>query len=114
MYPSGSWHGFWEQAGFGRQPMAAFKLHFRDGAIAGRGVDVIGPFRFLGRYDGRTGRVRMTKQYLGNHTVEYEGDPDGEGCIGGTWRIGTDWCGPFRIRPVLPKPTGDEPIQQIR
>jgi hypothetical protein len=113
MYPSGTWHGFWEQSVYGRQPMTAFKLHFQSGVVSGRGVDVVGPFTFRGTYDEKTGRVRMTKQYVGRHSVEYDGTPDGEGCIGGTWWIGEDWKGAFRLKPELPKPTGDEPILEI-
>ena len=65
----------------------------------------------------KTGRVLMVKQYLGKHSVRYTGEPDGEGSIQGTWEITTAFGvqnGTFLLRPVLRKPTGDEPIQEIR
>ncbi|MFO0850807.1 MAG: hypothetical protein U0871_19965 [Gemmataceae bacterium] len=121
MYPSGRWRGFWEQKGFGKQPMEAFELHFDDGRVTGGGVDVIGRFTFSGRYGLRTGEIRLVKQYVGKHRVEYDGHPDGEGCIGGTWTIrqslmGQEFMtsGPFLLTPDLPRPTGDEPIYEIR
>ena len=117
MYPSGRWDGFWVQEFYGRQPMREFELHFEDGNITGGGKDVVGRFRFSGAYDVKTGRVLMVKQYLGKHSVRYTGEPDGEGSIQGTWEITTAFGvqnGTFLLRPVLRKPTGDEPIQEIR
>ena len=116
MYPSGRWEGFWVQDGFGRQPMRAFELHFANGSISGGGIDVVGRFTFSGAYDVQTGRVLMVKQYLGKHAVQYTGNPDGEGSIQGTWVIdlrGTRLTGSFLLRPVLRRPTGDEPIQEV-
>jgi hypothetical protein len=113
MFPSGVWQGFWVQASFGRQPMEGFRLDFRNGLITGQGRDVVGRFTFAGRYDERTGHVRMVKRYAA-HQVEYDGMPDGEGSIAGTWRIGDAYSGPFLLRPSLPRPRGDEPIQEIR
>lgn len=113
MYPSGRREGFWVQKEFGRQPMHEFVLNFRDGDITGHGTDLIGEFTFAGAYDVQTGRVLMVKQYHGRHVVRYAGDPDGEGCIQGTWNIGDTWTGPFLLRPVLRRPRGDEPIQSI-
>ena len=114
MYPSGRWDGFWEQPAFGRQAMTPFFLRFEDGTVAGEGKDIIGKFAFTGRYESATGAVRLVKQYLGKHQVAYEGRPDGEGSILGTWSIGADWTGPFLIRPVMARPRGDEPIHEIR
>lgn len=114
MFPSGVWRGFWVQDRFGRQEMEAFELHFRDGEVTGHGRDVVGRFVFHGEYDERTGHVRMTKQYLGKHQVFYDGRPDGEGSILGKWTISPEWSGPFRLHPDVPRPTGDEPIYEIR
>ena len=61
----------------------------------------------------RTGEVVMMKQYVGRHRVLYRGAPDGEGCIQGTWSIGDNWTGPFLMRPVIGRPRGDEPIQDV-
>ena len=117
MYPSGRWEGFWVQDFYGRQPMREFELCFApDGNISGSGKDVVGRFTFSGAYDTQTGRVLMVKQYIGKHAVRYAGDPDGEGSIQGTWEInhhGVALRGTFLLRPVVRKPTGDEPIQEI-
>jgi hypothetical protein len=114
MYPSGRWEGFWVQEYYGRQTMREFLLGFSSGNITGRGSDVIGRFNISGAYDIQTGHVLMVKQYIGKHMVRYVGDPDGEGCIQGTWSIGPDWSGPFLLRPVVPKASGNEPIAEIK
>ena len=121
MYPSGTWRGFWEQRAFGRQEMSAFELHFRpDGQARGQGIDMVGPFTFAGSADPATGRATLVKQYLGKHSVRHVGQPDGEGCISGTWTIdirsGTSNfqdTGGFLMKPDLPPPTGDEPIVRL-
>ena len=118
MYPSGVWRGFWQQKEFGRQPMEDFRLAFRDGIVTGSGTDVIGPFVFRGEYNTQTGRVSMMKQYLGRHRVLYDGHPDGEGCIGGTWSIpgvGDVYTGPFLLRPVIDggAAAGDDEFTEI-
>lgn len=113
MYPSGAWDGFWVQKHCGRQAMTTFTLHFAEGRVTGRGKDMVGRFTFGGEYDESTGAVRMVKHYLDKHQVLYVGQPDGEGSIQGTWWIGEFCTGPFLIRPILGKPRGDEPIQEI-
>ena len=117
MYPSGRWEGFWVQEHYGRQSMRAFELHFADGTITGGGKDIVGRFTFTGAYDTKTGRVLMVKQYVGKHAVRYTGEPDGEGSIQGTWEItylGMRSTGTFLLRPVIRRPAGDEPIQEIK
>ena len=121
MYPSGTWRGFWEQRAFGRQEMSAFELHFRpNGEARGQGLDMVGPFTFAGSVFPVTGHVTLVKQYLGKHSVKYVGQPDGEGCILGTWTINlragdTNFqdTGSFLMKPDLPPPTGDEPIVRL-
>jgi hypothetical protein len=113
MYPSGKWEGFWVQELWGRQSMRAFELHFRNGEITGGGRDVVGTFTFAGQCDPHTGRVVMVKQYHLKHRVMYDGMPDGEGSIVGTWSIGPDWTGSFLLRPVVAKPTADAPIRDL-
>lgn len=111
MYPSGPWKGFWQQELWGRQPMERFELAFLPtGDVRGQGADVIGAFAFTGRFDPTTGEMRMTKRYVGKHTVEYVGRGDGEGRIVGTWNISDVWKGPFSMNPVV---RGDEPIEEI-
>lgn len=115
IYPSGQWEGFWEQRPLGRQRMRQFELHFRDtGEVVGYGIDLVGRFTMCGTWDSSSGRVRIVKHYLGQHDVLYVGQPDGEGCIAGTWWIGPDQSGPFLLRPVSLRPRGDEPIEEIR
>jgi len=116
MYPSGRWDGFWVQEHYGRQSMREFELRFENGTISGGGKDIVGRFTFSGAFDLQTGRVLMVKQYVGKHAVRYVGEPDGEGSIQGTWEITTRagvLRGPSLLRPVLRKPTGQEPIQEI-
>ncbi len=112
MYPSGRWDGFWVQSHCGRQAMSAFALRFADGRATGEGRDRVGVFTFEGEYHETTGAVRLVKQYIGKHQVLYVGQPDGEGSIAGTWYLVGD-SGPFLMRPVVAKPSGDEPIQEI-
>jgi hypothetical protein len=97
----------------GQQPMTPFRLRFDAGQVSGDGKDVVGRFTFAGEYDAKTGRIILVKQYLGKHRVLYEGGPDGEGCIQGTWSIGQFHTGPFRMRPAARKVSGEEPIQEI-
>ena len=78
--------GWWEQSGYGRQPMERLQLSFDEGQVSGTGVDIIGPFQFAGRLEA--GNVALVKQYLGRHHVEYVGVFDGEGTLRGTWHIG--------------------------
>jgi hypothetical protein len=116
MYPSGRWEGFWVQEHYGRQPMREFELRFADGNVTGNGKDIVGRFTFTGAYDVNDGRVLMVKQYIGKHAVRYAGEPDGEGSIQGTWEItflGVNSTGTFLLRPVVKRPTGDEPISEI-
>jgi len=112
VYPSGQWEGFWVQEQFGCQPMTAFTLAFLSGEITGGGKDIIGRFTFTGSYDIRSGEIVMMKQYIGKHRVLYQGNPDGEGCIQGTWSIGGT-SGGFLLRPAVPRPRGDEPVQEM-
>jgi hypothetical protein len=112
MYPSGSWRGYWEQAGWGRQAMTDLELRFTGGLIEGEGRDVIGPFTFHGTYDER-GNVRLVKQYVGRHQVEYLGTYDGEGTIFGRWSIGELWSGPFALSPLRGPVAPDAPIEPL-
>jgi hypothetical protein len=112
MFPSGAWRGYWEQQGFGRQPMHELVLRFEDGRVEGKGVDCVGRFTFSGRYD-ESGRVVLTKQYLRRHSVRYEGTYDGEGTIYGRWTIDPYWSGPFALSPVRRRPPPDAPIESL-
>jgi hypothetical protein len=86
--------GWWEQRYHGRETMHHLVLHFAGERITGSGEDIIGPFTFEGTLDA-TGRVRLHKQYLGQHGVEYLGQYDGEGAFAGEWVVWFDrgpWC----------------------
>ena len=78
--------GWWEQAGYGRQPMNNLHLRMHNGVIAGEGTDVIRPFEFKGTI-ASNGQVEMSKHYEDRHTVLYLGRYDGEGTMFGEWHI---------------------------
>lgn len=79
--------GWWQQEGFGRQPMENLELVFHGARIEGSGVDIIAPFELSGtlRTDGT---VEILKKYEYRHSVVYVGRYDGEGTLYGTWAIG--------------------------
>ena len=79
-----SCEGWWEQDGFGRQPMQQLCLSFEGGKLQGSGEDMIGPFTLSGELGEA---VVIVKQYLGKHRVDYVGRYDGEGTFWGTWHI---------------------------
>jgi hypothetical protein len=112
MFPSGSWRGYWEQLGWGRQPMHNLVLRFRGGAVQGEGTDCVGRFTFRGEYDDQ-GTVTLVKQYVGRHQVLYQGTHDGEGTIFGRWSIGELWSGPFALRAADFHVPADTPIAVI-
>ena len=117
MSPSGAWRGFWQQEGYGRQPMEEFQLVFAGGEVRGRGIDVIGPFTIRGECEA-DGTIAFVKQYLAKHAVIYRGQSDGEGSILGTWCIENDifgvvYKGPFLMQPARPVIPNDLPISDI-
>jgi hypothetical protein len=112
MYLSGSWRGYWEQRGFGRQPMHDLTLNFHDGRVEGSGVDIVGPFTFAGTYEDQ-GKILLTKQYLGAHRVKYRGIYDGEGTIHGTWSIPPYDSGPFAMSLIEQSAVADVPVIRI-
>ncbi len=112
MYPSGVWRGYWEQAGYGRQPMTDFLLRFANGEVEGCGRDIVGRFLFTGTYDSN-GNVTLVKQYLGRHQVIYRGRYDGEGTIHGIWSIEPFWQGTFALSPVWDRDVTTQPIDEI-
>ena len=91
------WTGYWEQEGMGRQPMEDMALRFDNGKIHGQGRDIIGRFTFAGRMEP-DGRVLLSKQYVGQHSVLYQGQYDGEGTILGQWSIGLWDRGDFLLQ----------------
>lgn len=112
MYPSGRWRGYWEQNTWGRQEMHDLVLRFENDRVSGHGVDVIGSFIFAGTYDAQ-GFMTLTKQYVGQHDVLYQGRYDGEGTILGFWSIGELYRGPFALSPEEFKIPVGAPILSI-
>lgn len=106
--------GWWEEVGYGRQPMHQLRLRISGGKITGSGTDIIGPFTFTGTI-GEGGTVAMIKQYVGQHQVDYLGTYDGEGSMFGEWRIGPfkdRWAITFK-RAATPGDTAEVGVQEI-
>lgn len=78
--------GWWEQRGYGRQPMRNLRLTIAGTQISGTGMDIVGPFTVTGLLDKE--RVMIKKRYVGRHAVDYFGVYDGEGTLSGEWRMG--------------------------
>jgi hypothetical protein len=78
--------GWWEQAGYGRQPMEQLRIEFDGGHIHGSGADIIRLFTLTGTIED--GKVTIVKRYLGQYSVDYLSTYDGEGTMHGMWRIG--------------------------
>jgi hypothetical protein len=78
--------GWWEQVFHGRQRMESLHLTVDGGAVDGLGTDIIGPFTLHGLLTA-DGRVSIEKDYLGRHSVRYEGQHDGEGRMWGLWAL---------------------------
>ena len=89
--------GWWEQPGYGRQPMERLQLSFDEQEVSGSGFDIVGLFEFSGRIEN--GNVALVKKYLDKHCVDYVGTIDGEGTLHGTWHI-DGWQGPWLIKIV--------------
>ncbi len=111
-YPSGRWQGYWEQTHFGRQLMHDLELHFHLSDVEGHGHDIVGPFVIRGRYDD-SGCVAFQKQYVGQHSVTYRGQYDGEGTIFGEWTIHDIHSGTFALRREKFTVSADAPILDI-
>lgn len=79
--------GWWEQAGYGRQPMRQLHLTVARRRVEGWGTDVIGSFTIRGEIDDDAAVV-LRKRYDGRHEVRYEGRTDGEGRMWGRWTCG--------------------------
>lgn len=107
-FPSGRWVGFWLQPPLrGRQYMNPLHLSFAAGRVTGHGSDCIGDFELNGSYNLQDGRCLIVKQYLGAHSVKYDGCNQNDGLwIWGTWEIGTRYRGGFHLWPWgQPDPT---------
>lgn len=89
------WEGWYEQHGQ-RQPMKFDNMHIGlNGVIEGSGSDTVGSFRIFGQVT-RHGSVNFTKQYIGKHSVAYQGVIQ-DSKMSGNWRIG-NYSGNFEIK----------------
>lgn len=90
--------GWWEQEGYGRQPMTELVIDFVDGRLSGSGTDIVGDFDLIGSIEGD--QIAIQKHYIGAHTIDYFGTTDGEGVFFGQWSsfgmIGGNWSIRFR------------------
>jgi hypothetical protein len=73
-------------------------LGFRNGRIHGTGMDGIGEFIITGTYSSATLECSWRKEYIGMHTVVYEGYAEKVG-IWGLWKLAIE-SGGFHIWPV--------------
>ncbi|MEZ6137789.1 MAG: hypothetical protein R3C53_23120 [Pirellulaceae bacterium] len=103
--------GWWQQAGFGRQPMHELVLSFTGDRIHGGGIDIVAPFELEGRVR-KDGSVEIIKQYIGLHKVIYVGQYDGEGTLYGTWDI-NGHQGKWSIKLLHPAGANDLTIQEV-
>ena len=105
-FPTGEWMGFFVQPDSRRRYVMDLFLRFAEGKMSGTGDDPIGDFTISGAYDTRTGGCSWTKQYVGQHCVEYTGQARDRGIVG-EWRVPGQpvfWSGPFFI---WPRASGD-------
>lgn len=98
--PTGEWRGFYLEWHRSDRGWMHLYLAFEAGRIVGEGTDYVGPWTAMGRYDVESGCCQWTKQYVGKHKVQYEGNggPDG---IRGRWRINLVGSGDFHIWPAF-------------
>ncbi|MDR3639404.1 MAG: hypothetical protein P4L84_36725 [Isosphaeraceae bacterium] len=114
-FPSGAWKGFFLQPVLPGKNWMELNLTFRDGKLTGDGRDRVGEFLFRGRYELESGKCWWTKQYVGRHSIAYEGYNEGKG-IWGVWTMPEvrTWRGGFRIWPVaMGDPTGETLKEQV-
>jgi hypothetical protein len=89
-------------------------LSFSSGIISGEGADGLGFFDIHGRYSETDGECSWTKQYRGQHAVEYRGFGEKKG-IWGTWLIATPVTtkGGFHIWPLSDGPMPDLSKEEV-
>ena len=93
---SGEWSGFYLENHRSQRGWMHLYLNFEDGKIKGEGTDYVGPWVAAGTYDETSGYCNWTKNYVGQHQVQYEGRCSENG-IQGQWTIFSS--GPFHIWP---------------
>jgi hypothetical protein len=114
-FPSGPWTGFFLQPGRTTRSWMEILLTFRKGEIHAEGRDWVGSFLFRGRYEVETGKCWWSKQYIGRHSIHYQGFNEGKG-IWGVWEWLPDKThrGGFHIWPVaMGDPTQERLAESI-
>lgn len=110
-FPSGPWKGYFLQASLPGRQWMRLTLDFRDGRARGAGRDGVGDFLIDGEYDLESGRCQLQKDYIGQHSVVYDGFNEGKG-IWGTWEIPPIAKGGFHIWPeAIGEPDGDQLVR---
>ena len=100
-FPTGEWTGFYVQPDSRQRYKMDLFLEFVENRISGNGDDPVGEFTICGAYDATTGECSWTKQYVGQHSVEYAGEARRRGIVG-QWRVPgmpEFWSGPFFVWP---------------
>lgn len=84
--PTGEWNGFYLEKHQPRRGWMHLYMTFTEGKIKGEGTDYVGPWVANGTYDLDSGKCEWVKQYLGKHTVSYQGQLGDQGIMG-QWQI---------------------------
>ena len=85
-FPTGEWTGFYCQPDSRQRYVMDLFLEFAQDRISGMGDDPVGQFTISGAYHTETAKCSWTKQYAGQHSVEYTGQARQGGIIG-QWRV---------------------------
>ena len=100
-FPTGAWTGFYLQPDSRRRHGMDLFLEFIENRVSGKGHDPVGESTINGAYDLTTAECSWTKQYVGQHRVEYAGQARRRGIVG-QWRVPGQpevWSGPFFVWP---------------
>lgn len=85
--------GFWQGGSFNE--MVIDEMYIGKGGVKGRGSDAVGAFYCQGYTNGD--HVSFAKQYVGAHTVFYNGRWEGKNVVG-RWQIPGNCDGTFRLQ----------------
>lgn len=85
--------GFWQGGNFSE--MVIDEMYIGPGGVRGRGSDAVGAFVVQGYTHGD--QVSFAKQYIGQHTVFYNGQWQGKNVVG-RWQIPGNCDGTFRLQ----------------
>ena len=96
---SGLWTGFFLEKHHPQKGWMHLHLQFHHAEISGEGTDYVGPWLIKGNFSCETLTCDWTKQYLGKHSVKYQGQIGDTGIIG-KWNISGLIWGNFHIWPA--------------